>query len=340
MGLTPSKGKFHVSTPSNIAFVKYWGKYGNQLPMNPSISMTLKNCRTEFEVEYEFGRPGVELEFEGSRNKAFEEKLCALQAKLTEFLPKAKNSFLKIKSSNTFPHSAGIASSASAMSAFALSLALLEGRENDLKFVSELARLCSGSASRSLYPEFAIWGESSSIPDASQNYAIEFSEANEKFLDLQDSIVIIDAGEKSVSSSAGHQLMENHSYRDGRVAQANTNFKSILDAMESGDFKKFGEILENEALSLHALMMSSHPSYILLKPLSLKLIEEIKTFRESQGLPVYFTIDAGPNIHVIYPKTCKREVDSFLNDFCHKNQTTCIHDEIGRGPRFEIYANE
>ncbi|MAZ49667.1 MAG: diphosphomevalonate decarboxylase [Halobacteriovoraceae bacterium] len=335
MGSRPSSGKIKVSTPSNIAFIKYWGKYGNQMPMNPSISMTLDKCRTEFDVDYSEGQNSVELIFEGTRNQDFETKLTKLYQKLISNFPILDGYHFKIKSRNTFPHSAGIASSASAMSAFALTLGVVSQRQNDLEFVSELARLCSGSACRSVYPDYAIWGESQCIDNSSQEHAIVFNEAHSIFNNMNDSIVIVDSGEKSVSSSAGHGLMSNHPYREKRVVQANTNFNSIIEAMRTGDLEKFGRVIENEALSLHALMLSSDPSYILLKPLSLQLIEEVKNMREMTNTPLYFTIDAGPNIHLIYPDQAKNEARNFIDNFCHKHKLTVIHDGIGKGPRIE-----
>ena len=336
MGSRPSSGKLKVSTPSNIAFIKYWGKYGNQMPMNPSISMTLDKCRTEFEVSFSEGQNAVELVFEGIRNQAFEERFTKLYQKLILDFPFLDGYRFKIESRNTFPHSAGIASSASAMSAFALTLAVVSQRQNDLKFVSELARLCSGSASRSVYPDYAIWGESHCIKDSSQNYAIPFKEVHSVFNCMYDSIVIVDSDEKSVSSSAGHGLMAEHPYRETRVIQANKNFNHIIEAMRIGDLEKFGRIIENEALSLHALMLSSDPSYILLKPMSLQLIEEVKNMREKMKMPLYFTIDAGPNIHLIYPEKAKVEARNFIDKFCHKHDLKVIHDGIGKGPHFEF----
>lgn len=336
MGSKPSSENLKVSSPSNIAFIKYWGKYGVQLPMNPSLSMTLENCRTEFEVSFCEGDENIELFFEGQKNLQFEQKLLKHYQALAEKYPELGQRSFTIKSSNTFPHSAGIASSASAMSAFALVLATVAGRASDLEFVSELARLCSGSASRSLFSDYSIWGQSDFVKGSSQNFAISFDDFHKDFANMHDSIVIIDSGEKSVSSSAGHSLMSQHPYREGRVKQAQNNFKDILQALKHGDMEAFGDILENEAMSLHALMLSSKPSYVLLKPLSLKLIEELKDYRQTRKLPIYYTIDAGPNIHIIYPDSVSDKASEFIDNFCRESNVSVIHDKIGKGPRVNV----
>jgi diphosphomevalonate decarboxylase len=108
--------------------------------------------------------------------------------------------------------------------------------------------------------------------------------------------------------------MNRHFYKEKRYEQANTNAIEILGAMRSGDLDKFGEIVEAEALTLHALMMMSNPSFILLKPNTLQMIERIRAFRQETDLPVYFTLDAGPNIHLLYPKSIENKVMPWLND--------------------------
>ncbi len=129
--------------------------------------------------------------------------------------------------------------------------------------------------------------------------------------------------------------MNNHVFRETRKEQANMNMKDLLAAMKAGDFKEFGKILENEALSLHAMMMTSSPSYVLLEPNSLNVITRIKKFREAYGLDLYFTIDAGPNMHLIYPKSIEKEVKSFIEKELSVFSERVIHDEIGIGIKEE-----
>ena len=340
--MTLNSSSVSFSSPSNIAFVKYWGKFGRQYPMNPSISMTLSNCNTECTVNYEYSENGKGIEsflFEGNENNSFRQRLQKFLDSITDVYPIAKNLTLQIESKNTFPHSAGIASSASAMSAFCCCLVQIEKeldllKEDFYQRVSLLSRLASGSACRSIYPNYAYWGESKiSSFESTNEYALKLEKVHESFKNVCDSVLIISGEEKSVSSSQGHQLMNGHPFKESRIEQANENFRTIVSAMETGDWESFGEILELEALTLHALMMSSTPSFVLLAPNSLAVIEKIRSFREKTGHQVYFTIDAGPNIHLIYPQSIEEEVKNFIDlkllEYCENSNV--IHDHIGQG---------
>lgn len=330
---------FQVQAPSNIAFVKYWGKHGRQLPMNPSLSMTLSSCKTVTQFEYAWGADSLDHSqtlFEGDHSLSFHARLNRFLCSITDLYPELDQLSLKISSHNTFPHSAGIASSASAYGAIGLGLARIisekRGRDFDIyQEASIIARLGSGSASRSIKGPFVRWG----IDDqnkGSDHFAQAISSVHSSFNKLYDCILLVDSSEKSVSSSAGHELMNKHAFKDSRNKQANEHFQALLIAMESGDFEAFGEILEAEALTLHALMMSSNPSYILLHPNSLEIIARVRMFRGETHTPLYFTIDAGPNIHLIYPESAKLAAENFINSelrsFCVAD---CLFDHAGSG---------
>lgn len=334
------------SSPSNIALVKYWGKIPVQIPANPSISFTLSKSLTHFKMEAELLTApvkNIELDFyfEGALNEKFKTKILKfLETKLGRF-PWLMEFKMTVYSENTFPHSSGIASSASSMSALCLCLLSLDQEitgqrsadEDFFQEASDLARQASGSASRSVYPYLVSWGEIDSIPGTSNLFSspIKKKSIHQKFHKFYDSIIIVDANEKSVSSRAGHALMENHPFKEERFKRARFNIERILVAMESGDMDTFIEVVEEEALMLHSLMMTSSPSYILLKPDSLLIIEKIREFRLTTKIPVSFTIDAGPNIHILYPEFCRVDVLHWLaREF---NQFRIIHDEVGQGPK-------
>ena len=329
-----------VQAPSNIAFIKYWGKFGVQYPINPSLSMTLSECRTITEFKYHWEADSfshTETLFEGEQSKAFHERLTKYFKSLIPSFPELNKLAISISSKNTFPHSAGIASSASAYGAIGYGLSKILSEKSsknieDLKLASQLARLGSGSAARSIEGPYVRWGVDSR-GEGSNDYAQIIKNIHPSFEELCDAILLVDTGEKAVSSSSGHALMDNHIYKDVRVKQANKNFDEIVEAMIEGDFLRFGEILENEALSLHALMMSSYPSYLLLKPNSLNIIEKVRQFRKDTKCPLYFTIDAGPNIHLIYPASKKDSVEKFiekeLKGFCSGGKY--ILDKVGLG---------
>lgn len=337
-------------SPSNIALVKYWGKKtGNQIPANPSISFTLEQCYSETSVSLvprETKGKDIELRFyfDGKANMAFQLKMLKFFQQIQKDFPFLKENGLLIHSTNSFPHSSGIASSASAMSALSMCLCDLDQQLSERKLSPEkmlqrasfFARLGSGSAARSVYPYIAEWGKAGFVKGASDEYAIPY-EANihKTFKTYQNTILIASSAEKKVSSRVGHSLMKTNPFAKIRYAQANKNLKEILHALKTADLEKFGSIVEEEAMTLHALMMCSNPSFILMSPATLTMIEKIRAFRESSKLPVYFTLDAGPNIHLLYPKNVSKKVDEFIYAELEKHceQGKMIHDSVGKGPK-------
>ena len=335
-------------SPSNLAIIKYWGKYGKQLPRNPSISITLDAAFSETTLEFvpkTGADDGISLEFffENKPNDAFRSKMLKFLGSITDIFPFLKQLHLTVKSYNSFPHSAGIASSASSMSALALCLCSLEHQlfgslEEDDKFrkkASYVSRLGSGSACRSVYAKMALWGELGTVEGSSDLFAIPFAEqTHEIFKNCHDDILIASRGEKSVSSSAGHALMEDNIYAENRYAQARQRLYNLIDILRSGDFDAFGRIAENEALTLHALMMMSNPSYVLMRPNSLAMIERVRQFRKETHTPLYFSLDAGPNLHLLYPDEVTLQVKDFINNellpLCENGEM--IVDKAGDGP--------
>jgi diphosphomevalonate decarboxylase len=342
-----SSGFVKWSSPSNIAIVKYWGKYGNQLPRNPSISFTLSESKSVTSINFTKHKNGgniLKFDFEGKENAKFAEKTKLFFDKLSKDLPWILEYDYEISSENTFPHSSGIASSASGMSALVMCLLdigkseghyLKLGVEHE-KDASHLSRLGSGSACRSVLPVMAVWGEHALYEGSSNLFAVGVKdEIHPIFTTYHNDILIVSRTEKSVSSSAGHQLMDTNPYAETRYKQANQHLSDIKAILQSGDIDEFGRIAENEALVLHALMMASNPSYILLEPSSLEVIKKIRTFREDTKMPIYFTIDAGPNIHVLYPAEIKERVQNFIQSDLKKlcSDGMIIQDRVGMGPK-------
>ncbi|MBC8342860.1 MAG: diphosphomevalonate decarboxylase, partial [Bacteroidetes bacterium] len=215
-------------SPSNIALIKYWGKYGNQLPQNPSLSLTLKNALTKMKVSYSFSGSGklqTELLFEGKESPLFHKKVNSFLTSIFTYFPFLNQLKIRIETENTFPHSAGIASSASSMSALALCLCSIENdlfeslkiKEDFYKKASFIARLGSGSASRSVYGGMVLWGRHEGFSASSNEFAIPFREKiHPNFEFLNDAILIVNESVKKVSSSQGHALMQDHPYAKSR----------------------------------------------------------------------------------------------------------------------------
>ncbi len=340
-------GSVQWQSPSNIALVKYWGKYGRQYPRNASISFTLSKAHTNTTLNWYPKQEAqaaicLNFTFEGQENEAFASKIVRFLDSILDEMPFLVDYDLQISSGNSFPHSSGIASSASSMSALALCLcemeALLAGKafqKNDpqlLQRASHIARLGSGSAARSVFPIAAIWGVHEAFEGSANDYAIPAGHLMAPiFHTFQDTILIVSKAEKEVSSRAGHALMEGNPFADLRYQQANENLVALMKAMKEGDLDQFISLVEAEALSLHALMMTSTPSYLLMRPNTLAIIEKIRAFRAATACPVCFTLDAGPNVHLLYPEKEKEQVQKWivaeLKDLCEEGYL--IEDFVG-----------
>ncbi|HEX9979596.1 MAG TPA: diphosphomevalonate decarboxylase [Flavobacterium sp.] len=340
----PETGKFSWSAPSNIALVKYWGKREHQLPANPSLSFTLSHCRTITTIEFQKKTTkdlSFELFFEGKPKEDFKPKIQKFFERTREYLPFLQHYHFTIHTENTFPHSSGIASSASGMAALAMNLMsvekLLNPEMSDSYFyqkASFLARLGSGSACRSVRGEVVVWGGHKEIAGSSDLFGVEFPETiHENFRNYQDTILLVDKGEKQVSSTVGHDLMHNHPFADTRFAQAHENLSELKVVLQDGNLEKFVDIVESEALTLHAMMMTSMPYFILMKPNTLEIINRIWKFRRETNIPACFTLDAGANVHLLYPEKNKEKVLKFIKaelvEYCQNKQYIC--DSIGAG---------
>jgi diphosphomevalonate decarboxylase len=202
------------------------------------------------------------------------------------------------------------------------------------KKASFLARLGSGSACRSIEGGLVVWGEHSEFVNSSDLYGAKYQNpVHNIFKNYQDTILLVDKGAKQVSSSVGHNLMHGHSFAQARFSQAHENLSALKEVFKSGDLNSFIEIVESEALTLHSMMMSSKPYFILMKPNTLEIINKIWEFRATTGLPVCFTLDAGANVHVLYPEKDKEKIFEFIKNelvaYCEKEQYLC--DQVGEG---------
>ena len=340
------KGSFQWSAPSNIALVKYWGKKENQIPANPSISFTLKNCKTITTLAFEPKQSvsenfSFDLFLDGKSKEDFKPKMLKFFERVEIYLPFLKDFHFTISTENTFPHSSGIASSASGMAAMAVNLMSIEKLFNPemtenyfWQKASFLARLGSGSACRSVKGSVVVWGENASIENSSDLFGVPFSQPiHQNFKNYQDTILLVDKGEKVVSSTVGHELMHNHPFATQRFSQAHENLAQMKQILTEGNLEKFVSLVESEALTLHSMMMTSMPYFILMKPNTLEIINKIWKFRQQTDIQVCFTLDAGANVHVLYPENVKDEVLQFIKNeligYCQNQQYIC--DEIGHG---------
>jgi diphosphomevalonate decarboxylase len=323
--------------------VKYWGKRNGQLAANPSLSMTLSKAVTRTAVEAIPADEGKDqLMVNRDPNHPFVFKLQKLVKWLISEIPVMEGFSFNVTTANTFPHSAGIASSASGISAFALCLLTVISKitgtevsmEKFLQIASFVSRIGSGSACRSVYGGFSLWGRTMGVADSSDLYAVPLNDkVHTDLMKLRDAILVVSSSPKSLSSSAGHELMKTHPFAGVRFDQARINIQETLAALQTGDIDKLASVSENEALTLHSLIMSSAGGTILLDPVSLKVIKRVQQER-LHGLPVFFTLDAGPNVHILYPDDRSEDAEDFIRDelsqFCENDLV--IFDRCGDGP--------
>ena len=340
------KGSVTCQSPSNIALVKYWGKSDPQIPKNASISLTLSNCHTTTTLSYSLKKQTSEafdfcVILDGKQQPDFAPKIEQFFNRIEIYLPFIKDYIFEIHTKNSFPHSSGIASSASGMSALSLCLMSIQKRidpsisESDfIEKTSFLSRLGSGSAARSLEGPLVVWGKHPNIFGSSNLFGIKYpGSIHEVFSNYNDTILLVDKGVKQVSSTLGHKLMVDHPFAHARFNQAQDNMSRMVSILKNGDLNAFIDVVEKEALSLHAMMMTSDPYFILMKPNTLEIIERIWAFRKSSGCHICFTLDAGANVHVLFPNKDKVLVNNFITKnlivFCENNQYIC--DNVGAG---------
>ena len=205
--------------------------------------------------------------------------------------------------------------------------------EDQIRKCSFLARLGSGSASRSMEGPLVLWGEHTATPGSSDLFGVRWTKAADVFKTYRDTILLVDKGQKEVSSTVGHNLMHNHPFAENRFAQAKANYQALLTILEKGDLNGFADLVEREALSLHAMMLTSSPSYILMHPSTIQIIKAVRRYNKITGLHLSFTLDAGANVHLLYPEHEAEKIDQFivsdLRKYCQDNEL--IFDQVGTG---------
>ena len=280
---------------ANIAFIKYWGNENDDLriPSNPSISMNLDGLYTETTVEWFDDLQADELKLNGAT--AGKQVLDRVSRHLEEIRKRyAVKGYARVHSHNNFPMGAGIASSAAAFAALSKAATTAAGLDLTEKELTSLARLGSGSASRSIPNAFVVWHQGDS-------HETSFAEsiANRKHWDLVDVIAIVHDQHKKTGSSKGHLSATTSILQPARVADAQRRFDICKTALLQRDFKEFAKIVEEDSDLMHAIMMTSRPPLFYWKPSTLAIMDAVREWRKEAAIDVCYTLDAGPNVHCI-----------------------------------------
>ena len=280
--------------PANIAFIKYWGRKDEKLriPYNPSISMNLSACTTTTTVEFssDFEKDTVSEGFDEKRIIAHIDRLRKLEGVQLR---------AKIITKNSFPTSTGIASSASGFAALTVAAAAASGLKLGELELSVLARLGSGSACRSIPDGFVKWEDS-----------FAYSLHPPEHWNLRDILVIVENKQKDVSSSAGHDLARTSPYFQKRLDALPERLIRCEQALKNKNIVLLGEVIEEDCLDMHHVMQTQSPPLFYWNEKTRQVIRAIK----KSGLPVYFTIDAGPNVHLICEAKDEKQVIDILGN--------------------------
>lgn len=337
-----------ATAPSNIAFVKYWGKRdaARQWPANDSISMTLSSART---VTTATPRPDQmndtlfmnerSVDLTGKSGSKAHAQLARLRAAVAQTTGGATPS-LSLSTKNTFPASCGIASSASGL--MALTLAALGawtgastvealGRAGFGRArLRELARLGSGSACRSLDGGYVRWYAGSSPGEQSASPLHDAAH-----WPLADVIVVLSSGEKAVGSTEGHAAAWTSPLFGPRLAGLDRRLSAVTKALAERDLERLGDELEAEALEMHAVMMSATPGVNYFAERTAPFLAWVREERAKGRLPAWFTLDAGPNPHLIAKAQDAADVASRVRARWG-DDTHMIIDRAGTGAELEL----
>ncbi|OGK42877.1 diphosphomevalonate decarboxylase [Candidatus Roizmanbacteria bacterium RIFCSPLOWO2_01_FULL_37_13] len=279
--------------PSNIAFIKYWGKKDEnlRLPENGSISMNLSDLTTTTTVEFLQNLREDSVIIDG---KAEKKKIERVSKQLDRVRKIAKFPYkAKVVSQNNFPSGTGLSSSASGLAALTLAASKSAGLNLSEKELSILARQGSGSACRSVPDGFVEWLEGNT---SETSYA--YSLYPENYWDILDIVVVVSHDKKDISSTGGQKIVATSSFYKVRLSNINKKIELCKKLLSEKNFPEFGKLIEAEALELHAIMLTSSPSLIYWLPGTIKIMKLVKKWR-SEGLAVYFTVNTGQDVHLI-----------------------------------------
>ena len=310
---------------SNIAFIKYWGKkdFEANIPLNDSISMCLSEAVTTTTVEWSPELSQDEFYLDGER--VLDDRALRTSNYLDQIREQYYRMNARVASVNSFPAGTGIASSASAFAALSTAAiaAFGEGQLGETE-MSRWARRGSGSASRSIQAGFVEWVGGD---DNESSYCRQV--CGPEHWDLRDIVVVLSKKPKAISSTEGHRIAVSHPFMDSRQALLSSRMTALKGALVARDFVTFGELVEHEAMEVQAIMMSGQPSALYMQPDTIRLIHALRHFREAAELPVYFTLDAGPNLHVLCEGKHAHRVEAWLKKLAPTAEL--LHNRPGPG---------
>ncbi len=290
----PAQTATAIASP-NIALIKYWGNTNDELrlPASPSISFNLADLRTRTCVTWDDRLLADEVIINGEPVSGPARDRVVRQLDHIRRMS-GHTGHARIESANNFPTGAGIASSASAFAALSLAATAALGLQLTERELSALARLGSGSAARSIPGGFVAWYTG---PTHEDSYAESFAPPD--YWDLVDLIAVVSHAHKATGSTAGHTVAATSPLQAARLATARERFDRCKAAILARDFAALAPVVELDSNIMHSVMMTGTPSLLYWEPATLAVMHQVRRWRETDGLEVCYTIDAGPNVHCI-----------------------------------------
>ncbi len=304
----------------NIALIKYWGDLVPDLhiPANGSISMNLGELTTRTSVSFDDGLPEDVLFLNGvsAQGEALE--------RVSRFLDRVRalanlSSCARVVSANYFPIAAGLASSAAGFAALSLAASRAASLQLDESDLSRLARRGSGSACRSVPGGFVEWQAGH---DDLDSYA--FSIAPAGHWDLVDCIALVSQSEKTTGSIIGHTLAQTSPIQEARLADTARRLDLCRRAIHECNFSSLASVVELDSNLMHSVMLTSTPPLIYWQPATLAVIQAVQKWR-AEGLPACYSIDAGPNVHVLCEAGSENELSARLLHLAGVEQVLITH---------------
>lgn len=313
---------------TNIALIKYWGKRNETLilPTNNSLSITLDGFYTETTVAFKDGltRDHFSLDEQVISGVQYDRVTAFLD--LVRDYAGRRNLYANVSSINKVPTAAGFASSASGFAALAAASTRALGLSPTDQDLSRLTRLGSGSACRSIYGGFAEWEMGKEL-DGTDSYAIPIASAD--YWDVRVAAVVLNASMKKVSSREGmKRTVDTSPFFAGWVESNPVDLRQIKDGIRDRDFQKVGQVAESNCLKMHATTLGANPPFTYWHDTTLTVMQAVQTMR-TNGTPAFFTIDAGPNVKVLYLPEDEKNVERKLHNI--PGVTDVILSKTGQG---------
>ncbi len=295
--------KITVVAPANIAFIKYWGKRSEKfrIPLNDSISMNLSGAATTTTVEFSSAFEKDDITFSGETIS--EKEIERITTHLDRVRRIAhKKIYARVVTKNSFPKGTGIASSASGFAALTVAATQAIDLRLSEKAVTILARIGSGSACRSIPDGFSWWHAGKKSSDS---YAESFVPST--WWDIRDILCVVSTEAKKISSTEGMENIRTSPYWQERILGIPEKIGRVQQAIKERNINTLGSIIEEDAISMHCVMMTQKPPLFYWNDTTLRVMEGVYALR-AKGFPAYFTIDAGPNVHII----CRSEEEQII----------------------------